>query len=176
MTHLDGHLGDDRAQLLLDGALAPDEAARAEAHLHGCAACAALVDSYRLLSGALDDLGALELPEVPLDFTEGVLARIDAREHAVARERRAALAICAAVLVAIAAGLALLGQGSWAPRVVRFVREMGETAGALKIGADVLPSILSMFRVQLAVVCTALAVPVLFALSRLMPSPRTEIA
>lgn len=173
MTTLTGHLTDAQAQRLMDGVLLAAEAAEVEAHAASCAACQALVESYQVLG---DALGALEIPELPADFTAGVLARVDARERAVARERRFAVAICAGVLVALAVAVAAAGAGTWAPLASRVVSGLGAAGRVLRIGADVVTPVVAALRLQLALACAAVALPVLFLLSRLMPSPRAEVA
>lgn len=175
MTPFTGHLTDEQAQRLCDGALPEAEATLAEAHAGRCAACGALVESYRILGAALEDL---ELPELPADFTAGVLDRIDQRERLAARERRVALGVCAAALVAIAAVAAVaIGGASWTAAVTGLADRLGATGRALRLAAEVLPPVLSAVRVPLAVACAVAFLPLLFALSRLMtPSPRTELA
>jgi anti-sigma factor RsiW len=173
MTNPILHLRDEQAQRLVDGALSVDEAAAVETHLDGCAACQGLVESYRFLGDALD---GLENPELPLDFTEGVISRIETHERAVARERRAAFAICGAVLAAVIVAVVLLGAGTWAPAASRLVQELGETGRTLRLGVDVLAPVVSTLRLPIAAICAALALPIVYALSRLLPSPRTEIA
>jgi anti-sigma factor RsiW len=173
MTTFTGHLTDAQAQRLVDGALLDAEAADVETHAAGCLECQGLVASYEALGAALSEL---ELPEVPLDFTEGVLARIEHRERAVARERRHAAGICAVLVIALVAAAVLAGAGAWAPAASRAVDLLGSAAGALRISADVLPPVLHAIRLQVALACTLLVLPLLLALSRLMPSPRTELA
>ena len=167
------HLTDDLAQLLVDGALPADEADEALAHVAACLECQATVETYRMLAGALDDL---EVPEVPAFFTAGVLDRIATRERALARERRTAAAIFGAALAAIAVAAVFLGAGTWAPAASRLVEGLGEAGRTLRLGSDVLGPIVSALRLPIAALCAAAALPILFALSRLMPSPRTEIA
>ena len=72
MTTFTGHLTDAQAQRLVDGVLSTAEAPEVERHAAACLECQALVESYRMLEGALD---ALAEPELPDDFTFGVLAR-----------------------------------------------------------------------------------------------------
>lgn len=173
MTTFTGHLTDAQAQRLMDGALLDAEAAEVEAHAASCADCQALVESYQALG---DALGALEIPELPADFTADVLARIDVRERTVARERRFAVTVCAGVLVALIVAVVLAGAGTWAPVASRVVNGLGTAGRALRIGADVVTPIVSALRLQLALACAAVALPVLLLLSRLMPSPRAEVA
>jgi anti-sigma factor RsiW len=175
VTTFTGHLTDAQAQRLLDGALLPAEAAESEAHVAGCAECQALVESFAALS---DALSGLAVPDLPSDFTATVLDEIDVRERAALRERRFALALCAAGLVAIAGvGLWLLGATSWAPALNGFADRLGVAGRTLRLAADVVPPVVSALRVQIAAACAALVLPLLFALSRLMtPSPRTELA
>jgi hypothetical protein len=85
------HLDEGTAHAWLDGALAPDEAARAAAHVAGCAACAALVaEAQGLLAGASRILGALD--EVPGD----VVPRDAARRPTAARDAALGAALAAA--------------------------------------------------------------------------------
>jgi anti-sigma factor RsiW len=174
MTTFTGQLTDAQAQRLVDGVLLADEALEVEAHVRGCLECEALVAEYRALGDALSDL---ELPPLPSDFTEGVLALVETRERAVARERRIALGIAAGVLAALVVVAALLGAGTWAPAAAELVDSLGSAGRALRLGAQVLPPLFSALRLPIALACAALAFPLVVALSRLMtPSPRTEIA
>jgi anti-sigma factor RsiW len=173
MTTFTGHLTDAQAQRLVDGALLEAEASEVRAHAGACLECQGLVESYRILGAALDDLA---LPPLPADFTESVIARIDAEELAVRRERRDAFAIFGGVLAALVAVAALAGAGTWAPAASRLVAELGAAGRALRIGAEVLPPVVAALRIHIALLCLVVVLPVLFALSRLMPSPRTEIA
>ena len=169
-----GHLTDAQAQRLVDGALPEDEALRTEAHVASCAACAAEVETYRLLSSALD---ALDVPPPPADFTDGVLARIDAQERALARERRHAIAILAAVVAATAAAFAVAGAGAWAPTVASSADVFGRAVHVLQVGSSFVPKVVSALRFQIILAAAALALPLLLGLVRLMPAPpRTETA
>jgi hypothetical protein len=88
---LSPHLDEGTAHAWLDGALVPDEAARAAAHVAGCATCAALVaEAQGLLAGASRILGALD--EVPGDVVPRDASRTAARDAALG----AALAAAAA--------------------------------------------------------------------------------
>jgi anti-sigma factor RsiW len=169
MTTLQGHLTDAQAQRLVDGALPQHEAVLAEAHVAGCPACAAEVETYRLLSSALDDL---EVPTLPADFTEGVLARIDAEERALARERRHALAILAGVVAATAAAFTVAGAAAWAPTLSSAADLFGTGARALQLASGFVPKIVSALRFQIIFAAAALALPLLLALVRLMPAPQ----
>ncbi len=171
MTTISGHLTDAMAQRLVDGMLDPVADAGAEAHALGCPACAALVESYRVLGDALGDL---ELPLLPADFTAGVLGRIDALETARARERRAAAAVLAATLAVAAGALAASGVGGLASAVGGLADGLGELAQAFRLSKGVVPGLLSALRLPLLVGAAACALPLLLALSRLMPAPRTE--
>jgi hypothetical protein len=85
------HLDEGTAHAWLDGALPPDEAARAAAHVAGCAACAALVaEAQGLLAGASRILGALD--EVPGD----VVPRARTAAHTAARDAALGAALAAA--------------------------------------------------------------------------------
>jgi len=177
MTTFTGHLTEAMAQRLLDhrldGQLDEGRDAGARAHAETCAECAALVESFRLLDAALD---RLVVPELPLDFTASVLARIDAVELARARERRLATAILAGVLAAAAGALVAAGASGLAGAVSGWAGGLGEASRALQLGRGVLPGLLSALRLPLLAGASALALPLLFALSRLIPAPQTRTA
>jgi anti-sigma factor RsiW len=173
MTTFTGHLTDAQAQRLLDGVLFPAEAAEVEAHAGSCAECAALVASYRLLSSALDDLA---VPELPDDFTAGVLSAVDARERTVARERWLAAGILTSVVAVAAAAFALAGAGAWAPALSGAVDGLGSAARTLRIAAGFVPALVGALRVQIILAAAAFALPLLVILARLIPAPRTEHA
>jgi len=165
MSARDLHLDDERAQQLLDGLLPAPAAAEATEHLAGCQGCRLLVDSYRALAQALD---GLDTGAPPADFTEGVLARIDERERAVARERRAALAVLGgAAAVAIALLAAAGGAAAWAPVLSRAGDLLGAAATGLSVAADVLAPVVGALRLQIAAASALAAVPLLVALHRL---------
>lgn len=173
MTTFTGHLTDAQAQRLVDGMLLGGETAEVEGHARGCLECEALVASYRALGDALGDL---ELPPLPADFTESVLARIETRERAAVRERTAALSILAAVVAAAVAVFALAGASAWAPTIARGADGLGAALRALRIGAGFVPEVVAALRVQIVLAAATVAIPLLVALSRLMPSPGTEVA
>lgn len=167
----DGHLSDAQAQRLADGALSPAEAVEVERHAAGCAECAATVESYRLLAAALEDLA---VPSLPADFTDGVLARIDARERAATRERRHALAILFGAVAASVTAFALAGASAWAPVVSSLAETFGSLAKVFQIGSTFVPEVFRALRPQIVVATAILALPLLLALARLMPAPRAE--
>lgn len=101
----------------LDRELAPDAAARFEAHAAGCPACsAALLEQRRLLCllDAAFDQNFARVPPLPRDFTRAVKARAQTDMSGVRdpREGVRAVKICAALT---AAALALLGVAAFAP-------------------------------------------------------------
>jgi anti-sigma factor RsiW len=162
------HISEEEAQSYLDGLLARAEADRAGAHLESCASCQAMVQSFEALDEALS---GLPMAEPPVDFTAGVMARIDEQERAMAGERRIVVTVLATVSAALAVALLLAGQAAWAP-VLSEASSVG--VGALRvarISADVLSPLVSALRVQIIVVTAALGIPLFFALSRLA-SPR----
>jgi anti-sigma factor RsiW len=167
------HLTEEQAQELVDGLLAPFEAEPLAAHAAACSSCQARVEAYRSLCQALD---TLPLPELPADFTDGVLDRVDAQERARARERRTAVAVVAGTLGALVAALAAAGARTWIPAAAHLVDDLGAAARAVRFGLDVLPPVVAALRIPIAVACAAFTAPVLYALSRLTTSPRTEIA
>jgi anti-sigma factor RsiW len=158
------HLDDERAQRFLDGQLPAAQASAAEAHLAGCTGCRLLVDSYRALSAALDDLDA---PPVPPDFTEVVLRRIDERERVSARERRAALAILSVLALAGVVLVAATGPASWAPVLSRVGNLFGGLATGLRVAADVAGPVVRALRVEILAAAAGAAIPLLIALARL---------
>ncbi len=166
------HLTDELAQDLADGLVAQGRRAECEAHAASCSECWALVESYRALVDALD---GLEAPSPPPDFTDAVMERIEVRERVWARDRRLAFGIAAVVALLAAAAFAFAGASAWAPAVSRVSGKVGALATVMSVGSDVLAPILRALRVQIALGCTALCLPLLYALSRLVPR-RAEAA
>jgi len=173
VTTLTGHLTDAQAQRLADGVLSGAEAPEVERHAAECVECRATVEIYRALAAGLEDL---EVPALPADFTESVLARIDAQERAIARERRHATAIFAAVVLATVGAFAVAGAAAWAPVVSSMAETLGSGVHALQIGGSFVPKIVSALRFQIIFATAVLALPLLLALARLMPPPRAETA
>jgi anti-sigma factor RsiW len=172
MNTFDGHLTDEQAQRVVDGALLEAETAAVERHVAECPACEAAVESYRMLAVALEDL---ELPPLPDDFTAGVFARIDAHERAAARERNWALGILAGVALATVVAFVAAGAGPWAPAVSAVADRFGDAARAVRIGAGFVPALVGAFRLQIILVGAAIAIPLLIALARLMPAPEARV-
>ena len=172
MTHLSRHLTDAQAQGFLDGLLGDAEAAEVAAHADACPACNGLVESYRSLCRSLEDLSTV--PELPVDFTADVLERVERVERAAARERRAAVAVVAGAFLALVAVTLAGGFHGWIPATAQFADQVGVLAQALRLGAQVLPILASALRLPLAVGTVLLAVPLILALSPLLPSLRTE--
>jgi hypothetical protein len=170
-----GHLTDAQAQRLLEGALEPGHDDGVRTHVECCPHCCDLVDSYRALSESLDGLDrVLAPPPLPDDFTAGVLCCIEERERAAARERTVALGVVAAAVVAAASAFALAGASAWAPVVSRWIDAAGDLARAWHVGAGFVPSLLSALRLHIIIAASVLALPLLLALSRLVPAPRTQ--
>jgi anti-sigma factor RsiW len=172
MTTFTGHLTDAQAQRLLDGVLLPAEAAEVESHAAGCGECQALVASFQALSDALD---GLELPPLPADFTEGVLALVDQRERAAARERRFAFGIAAAAIAAVCVAV-VSSIGTWGPGLASAVDALGSAGRALRLGVDIATPVVAALRLYIALAAALAAMPVLYLLSRLMPAPSAQIA
>jgi len=166
------HLTDELAQSLVDGLLPVTLRGECESHAAGCAECQVLVESYRVLGDALADLDA---PLPPPDFTDGVMERIAVRERVNAWERRLALGIVGAAACIALVIFAFAGASAWAPVLSRVSDRLGEAASAITLGANVLSPILRALRLQIALGCTAVGLPLLFALSRLVPR-RAEVA
>ncbi len=166
------HLTDELAQGLVEELLPEDERAGWERHAAACPECRALVASYRALSDALDGLDAAAPPP---DFTDSVMARIEAVDEARAWDRRLAFGIAAAAGLFAAALLAMAGASAWAPAVSRVSGRLGDLAVLLSVGSAVASPIVHALRVQIALGCAALGLPLLYALSRLVPW-RAEVA
>jgi anti-sigma factor RsiW len=173
MTNPILHLTDAQAQRLVDGMLSAAEAPAVERHAAACAECRATVETYRMLATALEEL---EAPELPADFTDGVLALVETRERTLARERRHAFSILGALAACTVAAFAVAGASAWAPLFSSAADTFGAAAEAFQIGSTFLPHVVGALRLQIIVVAAALAVPLLLALARLMPQQRTEIA
>ena len=171
MTTVSGHLTEAQAQRLLDGTLDPASDAGVAEHAAACAGCGALVESFRALGEALD---GLTVPELPADFTAQVMARIDEAERAAARERRWAFGIAAAVLLVAGASLAAAGATGLGNAVSAVSERLDLAVRAARLGAGVLPGLLSALRLQLLLATTLFSLPLIFGLSRLMPAARTE--
>jgi predicted anti-sigma-YlaC factor YlaD len=89
MTERNGHLDEGTIHAWLDGALAPDESARVEAHVHTCAECSVLVAEARGLVAASSRILS-SLDSVPGGVIPGSNAGVD--QLAVLRARRNAAA------------------------------------------------------------------------------------
>jgi predicted anti-sigma-YlaC factor YlaD len=158
------HLDDERAQRHADGLLSGPEWSEAQSHLQECAECRLTVEGYRALAVALSDLAA---PQPPSDFTEGVLALIDARERAAARERRLAAMILGFACLALA-GLALAaGPVAWAPVLSRLGDAVSSAATWLQLGASVLGPVFRTLRLEIAVAAAGASLTLLAALRHL---------
>jgi anti-sigma factor RsiW len=167
------HIAEDEAQLHLEGAVEPSEAARIDRHLAGCMECRALVASFQALSEALS---GMPLADPPFDFTIGVMARIEERELALASERRIAVGVLAAVGVSLAVALALAGQAAWAPALSAASSAAVKALQAFRITSDVLSPVVSALRVEIIVVAAAVAIPLTLALSRLAAPRQGQVA
>ena len=165
------HLTDERAQSLVDGLLPASVRAECQAHLDDCEACRVLVDSYVALGEALDQLDA---PLPAPDFTDAVMQRIEEREAARAWERKLAFGIFGAAALTACAIFAFLGVNAWAPAFSRAFDALGRLATAVSIGANVAAPVLNALRLQIALACAAVGLPLLFVLSRLVPH-RAEV-
>ncbi len=163
------HLTHALAQRFAEGVEPMDRAAGA--HLEACAACRALVADYRVLADALNDLD-LSLP--PRDFTDGVLARIAAREARLSWERRLAFAVLAVSAVAAAACFVLAGQGPLAAQVARWSRDLSGALVVWRVGEGVLGTIAEALRLPIVLACAGLCIPLLVALRRLVPERAAE--
>jgi len=167
------HLTEDEAQLRVEGLVPSADAARVEEHLAGCAECRALVASFDALSEALE---GLPVAEVPADFTAGVLARIDERSRAAARERKVAVGVLGTAAVAMALAVALAGAPAWAPALSEATTGLAGGLRALQISGAVLSPVVDALRFQIAFACAALGLPLLLGLSRLVPARPRQTA
>lgn len=160
------HLSDEQAQALVDRALPDDERARCHEHLASCPDCELLVESYRALSAALDDLDA---PAPPPGFTAEVMACIALADRRRAWDRRLALGILGVATCLAAALLALAGGPGWARTLAGAADALAHLGTAVSVAVGVASPLLQALRLQIAVACAAVALPLLFALSRLVP-------
>ena len=161
-----GHLTDELAQSLVDGLLPEARRAECQAHADACDACRVLVESYLALADALEGLDA---PLPPPDFTDVVMERIAAREQLRAWEHKLAFGILGAAACAACLIFAYLGASAWAPVVSRVTDVLGRAATAVSVAADVLGPLVRALRLQITLGCAALGLPLLLALSRLVP-------
>jgi hypothetical protein len=88
MNEMNQHLDEGMIHAWLDGALSPDESARVEAHVNGCADCASLVAEARGLIAASSRILS-SLDAVPSSVVPGSSAGVD--QLAALRARRAAV-------------------------------------------------------------------------------------
>jgi anti-sigma factor RsiW len=171
MTTSSGHLTEAQAQRLLDGQLDPASDAGVEEHLAGCSDCCALLDDFSSLG---DALSRLSTPELPADFTAQVMCRIDVVERAAARERRWALALACGVVLVAGLAVAAAGAGGLGHAISAVSERLDPVARALRLGVGVLPGLVAALRLQLLLLTTALSLPIIYGLARLMPAARTE--
>ena len=160
------HLTDELAQAYVDRALSDSERARSAEHLAACQDCGLLVESYRALAVALDGLDA---PAAPVGFTADVMERIALSERQGAFDRRLALGILGVATCLALILFALAGGASWAPALSGAADAVARLAGAASLAVDVAGPLLRALRLQIALACAARALPLLFALSRLVP-------
>jgi anti-sigma factor RsiW len=167
------HLTDDEAQLLVDGLLPAEDHSRVRQHHDACAECQALVLSFRALDEAL---AGLPVAEPPPDFTTGVMARIDARERTVAFERRVAASLLGAMALAIAVLVGLAGPAAWGPVLSALSSGVVRAIQAVRLSGDVLGPVVAALRMQILVGAAVLGLPLLLALSRLIPARQRQVA
>jgi anti-sigma factor RsiW len=154
-TITERHLNDERAQLLT----APESLA-AEEHLAACAACRALVASYRTLAEALDQL---DRPAPPLDFGAAVALRTAAVDRAQAWSRRLAIGILTAATLLCFAAMAGGGRAAW-DAAFSDATGLVETSLILaRLGTSVLLPLFRALEVELLLAC-GLALLSLFAI------------
>jgi anti-sigma factor RsiW len=163
---MNSHLDDALAQGFVDGLVSAPERRACATHLAACPDCALLVDSYRALSEALEELPA---PLPPAGFTRAVMEAVDQRERVRTWERRLALGILGTAACAALALFAVAGATAWAPAVSGLFDGLAPLVTALRVTSDVLRPVLAALRLEIAVGCAAVGLPLLFALSRLVP-------
>jgi len=160
------HLDDALAQGFVDRLLPGPDRAACAAHVAACPDCALLVDSYRALVEALDDLDA---PLPPAGFTQAVMTAVDERERVRAWERRLVLGIVGVAACAAVALFAAAGASAWAPALSGLFDGLAPVVTLATVVADALRPVVSALRLQIVVACAAASLPLLFALSRLVP-------
>ena len=167
------HLTEDEAQLLVDGTLPAGDETRLRSHHLACPDCQALVLSFEALDEALDGLPAAE---PPVDFTVGVMARIDARERSLAAERRVAVALLGALALGIAAAVLLAGPAAWAPVLSAVSSATVGLIQVVRLSGGVLGPLVEALRLQILLGAAVLGLPLLLALSRLIPARQRLVA
>jgi anti-sigma factor RsiW len=160
------HLTDEVAQAYVDRALTAEERARWAGHLDRCAECRLLVESYRALSAALDDL---DIPAAPAGFTAAVMERIDLSERQRAWDRRLALGILGVATFLALVLLGVAGSAGWAPALAAAAGAFARATTAASLAVEVGAPLVRALRLQIAIGCGALVLPLLLALSRLVP-------
>jgi anti-sigma factor RsiW len=167
------HLTEEEAQLLMDGSLPAADEARLRSHHDACPECQALVLSFEALDEAL---AGLPVVEPPLDFTAGVMARIDARERSLASERRVAVALLGALALGIAAAVILAGPAAWAPVLSAVSSAAVGLIQVVRLSGGVLGPLVETLRLQILLGAAVLGLPLLLALSRLIPARQRLVA
>jgi anti-sigma factor RsiW len=112
------HLDDARVQGLADGSLRGPEGLAAREHCSLCPACAAELEVYSALGGAL---AGLSDPPPPPDFTLQVLRAVDVREVQLEARRQIKLAAIPAALVAAVAVVGWVLSGAPVQRLDELV-------------------------------------------------------
>jgi anti-sigma factor RsiW len=158
------HLDDALAQRFVDGDLPGEARDACRAHAAACGECRALVESYRALAASLD---ALEVPDPGADFAAAVLARVDARERHLARERRLAVAIAASAALVAAVLLASAGAAAWAPALAGWTAGAADALRAFQVASTVAGPLVGVLRAHVLLACVAAGLPLLLALRRL---------
>jgi len=109
------HLGEGALQALMDGELPPPERAAAEAHLAGCAPCAAELRALRSVHERAG--GLLALADVPAPVAQATMAlrarRLRAGRYAEARRTLARAAVLVLALAGVAAAVPGTGVHEW---------------------------------------------------------------
>lgn len=163
------HLSDETLQRLADALLEGAEKAQAEAHCQACSGCAALLQEYRELCGGLE---AIPVPPPPPRFTHQVMAAVEAREAALARQRKVALGTLVGSGALAALCFAIAGGGAWARQLSAFTTRSLQLGHVLHLVLDAARPVLLAWGLPLVLCAAVLCIPTLLALHRsVVPRP-----
>lgn len=153
------HLSEEQIQGLADGTLRGPEGMAAREHADSCAECSAELSMYGAL---VQRLTTLQDPMLPPDFTAGVLAAVEHREHALTQRRHTVLAAIPAAAVGLFAILGWALSAAPTAHVDRFLEVW--TVGRHVVSAAA--PVLEAARLPLGLGAFAFATAILFVLVR----------
>lgn len=163
------HLSDETLQLLADDCLEGQARSEAEAHCAACAQCEALRTEYRELCC---DLEGLACPPPPARFTASVMAAVEAREAALARQRKVAFGTLAGSGALAFLCFVVAGGGAWARQLSAITNRTLQLTHVLHVVLEAAQPVLLAWRLPLILAVSLICIPTLLALHRtVMPRP-----